>query len=75
MKMDARYDLEDLSILLECAVDNLDILYDALEPQTNSCPPAYDALHSFRVQLRIISNAIQERVSALPLELVRRQPT
>lgn len=71
MKMDAGYDLEDLSILLGCAVDNLDILYDALEPKAGDCSPAYDALHSFRIHLRIISDAIQERVAALPLELTR----
>lgn len=66
------YDLEDLAVILSCALDNMEIVCDRLEDSCENIG-AKDAMHSVYIHLHCLSAEITDRVNRLPLELIRGQ--
>lgn len=68
------YDLEDLSIILSCALDGMKIICGSFKTGDNEDNiRVQDALHSVYVHLRCISDEIENRIEAIPEEFVRRR--
>lgn len=64
-----KFDLEDMSALLTCTVDNLLVLHNALEDRCGN-DPAYEGLYSVWAQLHWIAGEMNDQISKLPPEAI-----
>lgn len=64
-----KFDLEDLSALLACAVDNLLVLHNALEDRCGN-DPAYEGLYSVWAQIHWIAGEMNDQISKLSPESI-----
>lgn len=63
------FDLEDLSALLRCAINNLLVLHDALDAEVGS-NPACDGVYSVWAQLRWIADEMSDQIARLTPEML-----